>query len=516
MKAKLLLASVSLGALIAAPGRADVKPHNLFTDNAVLQRGMPVPVWGWADPGEKVTVSIAGRSARTEAGSDGKWRVKLPELKAGGPYTLTMSGKNRVEAKNILVGEVWIASGQSNMQWPLFNTVGGEDFVKDSTDPQYRLLYIPRHTAETPEDNITAPWQESNPASAREFSAVAYHFGKELRKRLKVPVGVIHTSWGGTIAEAWTRQEVLERTPNLDGVWQNQWNARKNYFSALAVRGQVLERYREAAARARAAGQQPPAAPQALRGPNDASNPNRPSVLYNAMIAPLIPYAIKGAIWYQGESNAGRAWEYQTLFAAMIQNWRSDWSQGDFPFYLVQLAPYMAIQSDPQEAAWPELREAQRLTTLRLPKVGQAVITDLGEERDIHPRKKQEVGQRLAYLALHNDYGLEDVTPLGPTPAGVKFRDGKAIVSFDNVAGGLEARGGALKGFTLAGEDRKFYNATATIDGDRVIVSSPQVSRPVAVRYGWWSFPVVNFYNKAGLPATPFRTDDFPLTTGPK
>jgi sialate O-acetylesterase len=401
------------------------------------------------------------------------------------------------------------------MQFGLSSEIGGEDEVRNSTDPQLRLMYIPLHTSQTPEDNITVPWQPSAPDSARNFSAVAYHFGKELRKRLGVPVGMIHTSWGGTYAEAWTRRGVIESTPGLEYIMPNYRNQQRNYQLALLNWGKQQEQYLQAVDRARAAGQQPPPAPQPPRDPTDKSNPNQPSVLYNAMINPLIPYAIKGAIWYQGESNAGQAWQYQTLFPTMIKNWRDDWGEGNFPFYFVQLAPFMKIQDEPQEAAWPELREAQRLTTLRLPHTGQAVITDLGEENDIHPRKKAEVGQRLAYLALKNDYGV-DQAPLGPTPAGVKFRNGKAIVSFDNTAGGLEARGGALKGFTIAGSDRKFYNATATIEGNKVVVSSPQVKDPVAVRFGWWNFPVVNFYNKAGLPATPFRTDSFPLTTQPK
>jgi sialate O-acetylesterase len=508
-------AFLTLALLLAAvpAAHADVRPHALFTDNCVLQRGMKVPVWGWADNGEKVTVRLGGKTAVTEA-RDGKWQVKIGPFRAGGPHTLTISGKNTVTVRNVLVGEVWIASGQSNMQWPITATESASK-IPTLNDPDLRLLYIPRHTNQTPEDNITVPWQAATPETAANFSAVAYFFGRDLRKALGVPVGMIHTSWGGTIAEAWTRKGVLEETPGLESILTNYRTAKRNYRLALLTHQQALEAHRQAVERARAAGQTPPPAPQAPRNPADPGNPNQPAVLYNAMIAPLIPYGIRGGIWYQGESNAGRAWEYQTLFPAMIKNWRQDWGQGDFPFYFVQLAPFMAIQKEPQEAAWPELREAQRLTALRLPNAGQAVITDLGDEKDIHPRKKEEVGGRLALLALRHTYG-EEVAADGPTYDRLEIRGDRAIVHFKNAAGGLVAKGGALTGFTIAGADRKFHNATAEIRGNRVVVSSPQVKEPVAVRFGWWNFPVVNLFDAAGLPASPFRTDEFPLTTQPK
>jgi len=506
---------LSLLALLCAvlPARADVKPHRLFTDNCVLQRGMAVPVWGAADDGERVTVRIAGKSATTEA-RGGQWQVKIGPLRAGGPHTLTISGKNTVSVRNVMVGEVWIASGQSNMQWPITATDSASK-IPTFNDPDLRLLYIPRHTSQTPETDINVPWQAATPETAANFSAVAYFFGRDLRKALGVPVGMIHTSWGGTIAEAWTRRGVLESTPGLESIMANYRATKRNYPLAVINHSRALENHRLAVERARAAGQAPPPAPPAPRNPTDPGNPNQPAVLYNAMIAPLIPYGIRGAIWYQGESNAGRAWEYQTLFPAMIQNWRDDWGQGDFPFYLVQLAPFMAIQKEPQEAAWPELREAQRLTTLRLPNVGQAVITDLGDERDIHPRQKEPVGGRLALLALRHTYGHE-VAADGPTFDRLEIRGDRAVVHFKNTAGGLTAKGGPLTGFTIAGADRKFHNAVAEIRGNRVVVSSPQVKEPVAVRFGWWNYPVVNLFDGAGLPASPFRTDEFPLTTQPK
>ena len=508
-----LLAGLLGGALtlgLGSAASAAVKPHGLFTDGAVLQRGVRVPVWGAANTGERVTVEFQGQKVNTTA-KDGAWKVWLKPLKAGGPFTLTVSGENTVEVKNVLVGEVWIASGQSNMEWPLTATKTGEQAIAGSADPELRLLTIAKATSDTPVREVTARWMEAKPDTTPRFSAVAYHFARTLRQRLKVPVGIIHTSWGGTYAEAWTSRETLQSEPGLTGIVPAYEMAKRTYPFRMMEYRNMVEAQRTAAL---AEGKEPPKPPNPPGDPGAAGNPNRPSVLYNAMIAPLIPYAIQGAIWYQGESNAGRAYQYQTLFPTMIRNWREDWGQPDLGFYLVQLAPFMAITPEPTESAWAELREAQRLTTLRLPHTGMAVITDVGDEKDIHPRDKQPVGERLAFAALDETYGMP-VEGSGPAYAGMKVEGGKIVLRFDH-AEGLAAKGGKLTGFTIAGADRKWVNADAEIRGRTVVVSSPSVSNPVAVRYGWANFPVLNLWNGAGLPASPFRTDEFPLTTQPK
>ncbi len=453
--------------LLARSAAADVKPHPLFTDHAVLQQGRTLPVWGWAADGEKVTVKLAGQEASTEA-KDGKWRVDLEPLAAGGPHQLTIEGKNKVVVDDVLVGEVWVASGQSNMEWGLEATDGADKAIAGATDGKIRFFTVPKRSSAEPEANVDAHWVVCSPETAKHFSAVAYYFGKDLRARLDRPVGLIGAYWGGTPSEAWARREKL---------------------SADTALAHILGYDRK---------------------PGDAWYPGG---LYNGMIAPIAPYAISGAIWYQGESNADRAWQYRTLFPAMISSWRETWGQGDFPFLLVQLAPFKKIKAEPGESDWAELREAQLLSTKVLPNVGMAVITDVGEEEDIHPRKKQPVGARLAIAARKLAYG-EELEHSGPELRGAKFDGGQATLTFDHVGGGLEAKGGELAGFTLAGEDRKFHNAKAKITGrDTIVVTSPEVAHPVAVRFGWADFPVVNLWNKDGLPATPFRSDDFPAIT---
>lgn len=459
---------------VASP--ADVHPHPLFSDGAVLQQEMPVKVWGSAADGEEVTVSIAGQEARTTA-QGGTFQVQLPPLKAGGPFELVIKGRNTVTIHNVLVGEVWIASGQSNMQWSVALSEEPEKVAAASRNPRIRLFTVTRRA--TPEPQQTVPvaperqegiWLECGPDTVVNFSAVAYHFGRSLSAALDIPIGLISTNYGGTPAEAWTSRHTLEGHPGL-----------KNDFGSIPA----------------------------------TDKPNSPGGLYNAMIHPLLGYGIRGVIWYQGESNASRAYQYRTLFPAMIEDWRGHWGQGDFPFLLVQLAPFTAIKAEPGESDWAELREAQLLATKVLKNVGMAVITDLGDEKDIHPKPKGPVGERLALCARAIAYG-EDITYSGPLYRSMEVRDDRIVLSFDHVDGGLEARGGELKGFTICGADRKFVNAYAEIKGDTIEVYSPGVPEPVAVRFGWANYPVVNLYNKAGLPASPFRTDDFPGITQPK
>jgi sialate O-acetylesterase len=461
-----------------------------------------------------VTVEIQGQKATATAGQDGKWLVRLDKLKAGGPFEMTITGKSTVTLKNVLVGEVWVCSGQSNMWWPITMTANSKEAIGNSTNPMLRLYTVPQRVAGTPKTALGESWVECGPKTVATFSAVAYYFGRDLQKARDVPVGLIHTSWGGTRAEAWTTRPVIESLGEYRAEMRAANRDLENYAWALLDYQYEMGRYNQLAAAAKKKGLKPPDAPKAPMHP--AANPNHGfSGLYNAMIAPLQPYAISGAIWYQGESNAGQAFQYRTLFPAMIKSWRSTWGQGDFPFLFVQLAPFMKIEKEPIESAWAELRDAQLHTALTVPKTGMAVITDVGDPADIHPQKKEPVGARLALAARALAYG-EKIEYSGPTYDRMKVENGKVVLSFKHVGGGLVAKDGPLQGFTIAGEDRKWVNADAEVQGDQVIVKSDKVTDPVAVRYGWTNCPVVNLWNKAGLPASPFRTDNFPMITQPK
>ena len=522
---KLLVGLVLVGWLVlSGPAAfAAVTPHPLISDGMVLQQGMKAPVWGRADDGEKVTVHFQGRDFSTTA-HNGRWMVRLDGLKPGGPFEMTITGKNVLHLKDVYVGEVWICSGQSNMEWPVWATAQAEQTIRQSRNPQLRLFTVAKRPASVPLHRLprtsrqgpigpsVSKWQACGPDTVANFSAVGYFFGRDLQKARQVPVGLIHTSWGGTPAEAWTSRKALEAEPSLRYLVQHQERALQDYPKALEKYIEEIQKYRAAVERAETQGRDLPSAPQPPANP--ARNPMTATTLYNGMIAPLLPYAIRGAIWYQGESNAGRAYEYRTLLPTMIQDWRAAWKEGDFPFLIVQLAPFMQIKKEPAESAWAELREAQLLTTLRVPQTAEAVIVDVGEEYDIHPRKKAPVGARLALAARALAYG-EKVEYSGPVYKDMKVGGNKIVLDFTHVDGGLVAKGGALTGFTIAGKDRKFVRARAEIQADQVVVSSSQVADPVAVRYGWADYPVVNLWNKAGLPATPFRTDDFPMVTRP-
>jgi sialate O-acetylesterase len=469
---------------------------------------MALPVWGTADDGETVTVRIQNQSA-TATANGGRWRVRLRPLKAGGPYRLTIAGKDTVEIRDVLVGEVWLCSGQSNMEWPLSRSFEPQETITRLHDPQLRLWTVPHAIADYPLRDTRGSWKICGPETVPGFSAVAYYFGRDLRKALGVPVGLIQSAWGGTPAEAWTSRATLSADSALRPILERHREARLAYPAALHAHEEAIARHREAVAEASREGRQPPRPPSP---PYNPESPTRPCGLYNAMIAPLQPYAIRGAIWYQGESNAGRAYEYRTLFPAMIGNWREAWGQGEFPFLFVQLAPFYAIDPEPKESAWAELRESQRLTALTVPRAAMAVITDAGDERDIHPTRKEPVGQRLALAARALAYG-ERVAHTGPTFHSMEVRGNRALLRFRNAGKGLVVRGSELTGFTICGEDRKWVAARAVLEGDRVIVSSPNVPRPVAVRFGWANYPVLNLYSAEGLPASPFRTDDFPWST---
>ena len=470
MRRMLAMASAMVAAaVLATPAWADVQPHRLISDSMVLQQGAKVPVWGTSGATEKVTVKFQEQE-QTATAKDGKWMVWFENLKPGGPFEMTISGDNTITIKDVLVGEVWIASGQSNMQWSVAQSADPEETAAKSANDMIRLLTVPRRAAAEPETDVDASWAKCGPETVRDFSAVAYAFGKDLQERLKVPVGLISTNYGGTVAEAWTSRETLDADPEFKGF---------------------------------------------LAQPVDPKNANSPTGLYNAMIHPLLPYGIRGAIWYQGESNASRAYQYQTLFPAMIADWRKSFNQGDFPFLFVQVAPFMDIQQEPMDSQWAELREAQRQTSLTIPNTAMAVITDLGDEKDIHPKQKGPVGQRLALAARALAYG-EQVEYTGPVFDQSQASGDGITLSFEGVGSGLVPKDGELKGFTIAGADEKFFNAKAEIQGDTVVVSSPEVTSPIAVRYGWANYPLGNLWNQDGLPASPFRTDDFIFTTKPK
>ena len=512
------VAAVVFTVFSCLPARADVKPHALFSDGAVLQRGKSVPVWGTADPGEDVEVSISregkviGDSKHVATDKGGHWRVDLaPLADAGGPYELQIKGtSSTVTVKDVLVGEVWVCSGQSNMEWPLNRSRGGKAAIKNSTNPKIHLFRVTNGPAMTPERDAKGQWTECDPKTVDRFSGVGYFFGRYLQQKLDVPVGLIQNAWGGTPAEVWTSRPVLEADPKLKHLVSDFEQRVRDYPKQLEAYATAAEQYIEAAEKAKGEGK---AAPKPKKPADPKTFPhNAPFLLYNSRVATIIPYAIRGAIWYQGESNAGpfRAEEYATLFPAMIKNWRQDWGQGDFPFLFVQLAPFMEIVEEPTDTPWAWLREAQRQTSLTLPNTAMAVITDVGDEEDIHPKHKRPVGERLVAAALATLAYGQNVAHTGPVYDSMKVTGGKVAIKFKNADGGLEARGDELTGFTIAGKDGKFLPAKAVLEGNEVIVSSPDVQEPVAVRFGWANYPVVNLWNNDGLPASPFRTDDFP------
>jgi sialate O-acetylesterase len=660
--ALLLVAAAALQ--VQAQGDARVEHpflSQMFTSNMVLQRNMKDPIWGWTDPGKEVTVSIDGKTVKATADAQGKWLAKIGPFPAGGPYKLTVSGPQTVELDNVLVGDVWVCSGQSNMEMGIGNVNNAQQEIADANYPQIRLYTVEKTVATKPrtdlgkdDHNLYGQWSVCTPQTVATggwngFSAVGYFFGRELYNQLNVPIGLIHTSWGGTIAEAWTSGPALRPLKDFDGAidqlekanaeqspveqdhgkamaawyvkndpgirdrwdgdaydatgWQTMnlptaweqagipelakfdgivWFRKEftlpagaeqkdlklhlgpiddddttwvNGVQVGAIEGYNINRTYTVHAGALKPGRnviavrvldtggaggiwgkpeqmslEIPGEPSiSLAGPwlyrigidlTKASalpvainnNPNIPTVLYNGMVAPLIPFGIKGAIWYQGESNAGRAYQYRKLLPAMISDWRSRWGEGDFPFYIVQLANWQALQTQPGDDQWAELREAQSMTAKDVPHSGIAVIVDIGDAADIHPKDKQDVGKRLALNALAKDYGRK-IEYSGPVYKSMKVEGDKIVLSFDHVDRGLVAKGEKPEGFAIAGDDKKWVWGDAKIVGNTVVVSSPQVSKPVAVRYAWHINPICNLYNKAGLPASPFRTDDWPGVT---
>ncbi len=469
MRFSFLGAMLLLCCVVHTTMHAAVQPASLFTNGAVLQRDMPIPVWGSAESGKRITVSINGQHVSTTAQS-GHWMVRLAPMRAGGPHTLVISDGHSepITLTNILIGDVWLCSGQSNMGFPLEAAANGKEHAANAADDQLRMFSVPPRAALRPETSVSGQWTSSTPDTARWFSAVGYYFGRELRQSLKVPIGLINSSYGGTTIQAWMSSQYVTGA------------AGHNKRMRDMFRGSVWG--------------------------EDQVNANMANRLYNAMIAPLVPYAMRGVIWYQGESNAFEAAAYRTLMPDLIRNWRTDWGQGDFPFLMVQLAPFTAADKEPVESTWAELREAQLLTAMTTPRTGLAVITDVGDADDIHPPRKEPVGQRLALLARCMTYG-HHIPCQGPIYAGYRVEGDRIVIRFTHTDGGLVAKDGPLTGWAIAGPDGRFVWAQARISGDTVVVSHPDIRVPTAVRYGWSNNPVVNLYNGAGLPASPFRTD---------
>lgn len=673
MKKRILLSFVLLG--IVSPVWSAVRLPGIISDHMVLERSAKVPIWGTASAGEEVTVILGQQTQKTKAGADGKWRVAL-DLKdsAAGPFELVVKGENTLTVKDVLVGEVWLASGQSNMEWRVEFTNGAAEVIAQSANPQIRQYTIARKTPLEPLEDTQGAWVVASPETTNKFSAVGYFFARRLQAELKTPVGIINSSWGGTPSEAWTSKEALDSVPDLKEARERLWKVVSDYpvqkkafvdgmtawiketgredkpsdaapyvganvssegWTAVKLPGEVrgpglpeagvvwlrkeidlkrngqelmlhlpidgfdsvywngrllqsvtyqefpglgaIRRYgafniKDAdvlpgknvlavrlympAGPAKFSGE-PRAGSTSLAGewmakaetafpetqakvviPPAPVNPtgpqNVPTALFNGMINPIIPYAISGVIWYQGESNAGRSVQYREAFPLLIKDWREHWGQGEFPFYFVQLANFLKKKDVPTESGWAELREAQD-RTLSLPNTGQAVTIDIGESDDIHPRNKKDVGERLAAIALARDYGKKEPFS-GPTYAGMKVEEDKVVLSFKDADKGLVAKPLAatydvktltketaplvrnspqseLEGFAICGEDKKWLWASAKIEGDTVVVWSEAVKAPVAVRYGWADNPTCNLYNGAGFPASPFRTDEFPETT---
>jgi sialate O-acetylesterase len=485
--------------LVSTAG-ADVRLPRVIGANMVLQRDTALPIWGWAAPGESVTVTIAGQEAKATADGKGLWRVNLAALPAGGPHEMVVAGKNQVKLPNIMVGEVWLCSGQSNMAMTVSGVRDGEKEAQAANFPNIRLFSVPRRPAGEPMSDVDGAWSACAPGTAGGFSAVAYFFGRKIHQELNVPVGLINSSWGGTRIEPWTPPEGFAAVPKIEALSKQVQDTITGYRQNLPKGLEKLEAWIAQARKALADGEVIPDMPNVG---HPLGSHTQPTGLYNGMIHGLVPFAIRGALWYQGEGNRGDGMGYAPKMEALIKGWRGAWKQGDFPFYYVQLAPYRFDIS--MARIWEGQAAAQAV-----PNAGMAVTVDIGDLNDIHPRNKQDVGLRLALLALARDYGRKEVVCSGPVFKDFAVEDDKARVRFEGIGGGLVASDGKpLVNFEVAGEDKAFVDAAATIDGVSVLVSSPKVPKPVAVRYLWKWQAQPNLANKEGLPAAPFRTDDW-------
>ena len=490
---------------LAVCGRAEVTLAPLFQDHAVLQRDQPVPVWGHATPGEHVTVAFQGQVVGTTVAADGRWMVYLAALPASAESAdLVVTGANVITLHDILVGEVWLASGQSNMEWPLKWAVNGPAEVAAANHPQLRLFSVVHQVASEPAITVKGSWQPCTPESVPMFSAISYFFARDLQKKLGVPVGVIGSYWGGSPIESWTDSVTLRGTkawPEIDDRWQKSLPGSAEYaerYPAVRAAWGVAEEHAIATHT-----KNPLKWPMPPMGKG---TPFEPSGLFNGMIAPLQPYALRGVIWYQGEQNWPRPDAYAELFPTLIRTWRAQWGEGDFPFYFVQVANYI-MADDPSGRAWARLRDAQT-SALGLPATGMAVTIDIGDPKDIHPRNKQEAGRRLALIAKTQAYGIPGDFQ-GPTFTFVTGEKSSLRVHFKHASTGLISANRPVQSLEIAGADKVFHPATGKIERDTLVVSSREVKQPLAVRYAWSNAPAANLFNGAGLPAVPFRSDDW-------
>ncbi|MHA6247468.1 sialate O-acetylesterase [Pontibacter sp. CAU 1760] len=447
-----------------APLAKAVTVPSIFGSHMVLQQNAEITVWGSGKTGEEVTVtgSWDNKAITTKASNQARWQVKLNTPAAGGPYTVTIKGYNTIVLEDVLIGEVWLCSGQSNMEWSAAAGIEhAEEEVVKADHPEIRFFSVAHQTADGPQLDVQGEWVVSTPETMKQFSAVGYFFGREVQQELNVPVGLINSSWGGTPGEVWMNPQTIAQDPVL---------------KAAAAKQQEVP-----------------------------WGPSQPGKAYHAMIAPLAPFRIAGALWYQGESNTGTPEAYETLLPTLIKNWRSDWGY-EFPFYFVQIAPYKDY--GPQAGAI--LRDSQR-KSLQTPQTGMVVVSDIGNNDDIHPRNKIDVGKRLANLALNKTYGKTDRPASGPLYQAMQVKGNKAIISFDHADKGLEVKGKSLQNFEVAGADRKFVKAQAKIVGNKVVVQAKGVREPAAVRFEWSNTVTPTLFNKAGLPASSFRTDSWPI-----
>jgi sialate O-acetylesterase len=494
---------------IAGSASAKIQLPSLISDNMVLQQQTTVILWGWADPGEKITIQASWLKATIQAitTAKGEWKVSVKTIKAGGPYNIVFSSADgSVEVRNVLLGEVWLASGQSNMEFFMGKTANSSytgvinypEEIAAANYPLIRQIDVPNTTADSVRNNFHGDWKVCSPATADTFSAVAYYFARSVHLATGFPIGIVNATWGGTPAESWTRRDVLEKDSSFK-VILDRYRAQCEAYPA------AMEQFKKDLAQWKAdTSSKKGAIPREPMGPTSGKSPAK---LYNGMIAPLLPYRFRGVIWYQGEGNADRAAQYRRLFPAMIKNWRDDFHQPALPFYFVQISPHRSQNA--------EIRDAQLYTMNTVPNTGMAVTTDNGDSLDIHPRNKKLIGERLARWPLHDLYKKTDIVESGPIYQSMQ-QEGKYMRIRFRYAAGLAMHGNTLTEFTIAGADSIFMLAQARIDGNTVLVWNDAIDKPIAVRFAWKNIPQPNFYNSAGLPASPFRTDNFPLTTAGK
>jgi sialate O-acetylesterase len=522
-----LLAAATL-CLIATAARAAVTLPSLFTNRMVLQRDQPIKIWGKAAPGEKVTVTFADKTATTTAGSSGRWLATLPPMPASAkPRSLKITSSEipnpsseisnlksetttTTTITNVLVGDVWLASGQSNMFFQLRQTVNAQETIAASANPNIRYFDVPRTVADEPQFTTKSQWVDCTPKTSGRFSAVAFHFAQQLQRDLDIPVAIIHASWGGTNAEAWTPRDILAASPITAGII-TKWDATMRDFPKIkadfeASKDRLDAEWKLACEKAAAEGRMPPAAPRLRTGPG---TQYQPAGLYNAMIAPLAPYAIRGVIWYQGEGNAPRPVQYRALFPAMINSWRALWDRPDLPFLFVQL-PNLARQPEPSKSGWAEIREAQ-LRALALPHTAMAVTIDVGDPKNLHPANKLPVGQRLAYAAEALCGQRPPATAICPYPAKYHIKGNEIRVTLTPAGITLKTSDNAVpRGLVIAAADKKFVPACTRIEGNTLVIWSDEIKSPAAARHAWADNPDRNLVSAAGLPVSPFRTDSWP------